>query len=321
MTKKLSSPDHRWVRHIVRAEDCEQRLDRWLRNLYPGLSQSFLQALLRKRKIRLEHITESSSQATPANSFLTEGSIVAIDAQIHISQLQPLIGQKLILNDTPLTAHGKTRLQQLQQRIVYKDAQFLVLNKPHGLAVQDGSNVVESLAQYLPWIAKYLLSGLPGGQNLEPQQLRTVHRLDKETSGLLVLARSRLAATKFSELLRRGAVHKTYAALVASNSFKRLKQLEGRKINVPIRGKSAHTVVEQVWKERESPNRTWLQLRPYTGRKHQLRIHCAQVLRAPILGDTKYGTISADRMYLHAKRMRFPHPFASGQIIDVSCKI
>ncbi|TDH68564.1 hypothetical protein CCR75_005667 [Bremia lactucae] len=162
MTKKLSSSDHRWVRHIVRAEDCEQRLDRWLRNLYPGLTQSFLQALLRKRKIRLEHTTESSSQATPANSFLTEGSIVAIDAQIHISQLQPLIGQKLKLNNTPFTARGKTRLQQLQQRIVYKDAQFLVLNKPHGLAMQDGSNVAELLAQYLPWIAKYLLSGLHG---------------------------------------------------------------------------------------------------------------------------------------------------------------
>ncbi|KAG7383083.1 hypothetical protein PHYPSEUDO_004067 [Phytophthora pseudosyringae] len=323
----------RWMRHVVRAPDRELRLDRWLRRQFPALPQSFVQTQLRKRKIRLQPDPASSLQAARANALLLEGSVVAVDAHLFRSKLQPLVVQQLELeasrSQPPLaTSEDRKRLQQLMRRVVYRDAHFAVLDKPRGLAVQDGSALTESLARYLPSIAE----ALGGGGQLqaadEQQELRLVHRLDKETSGLLVLARSRLAAAKFSQLLRSGAVQKTYAALVTpgssgADSYARLKRLEGREIKLPVDGKSACTLLERVVgrRDRTQPTGTWLQLRPRTGRKHQLRVHCARELRAPIVGDAKYGGPPADRLYLHATRIRFPDPFAPGRFIDVSCEV
>ncbi|KUF86641.1 Ribosomal large subunit pseudouridine synthase C [Phytophthora nicotianae] len=304
----------RWMRHVVRVQDQELRLDRWLRRQFPTLPQSFLQTQLRKRKIRLQSATTSSLQAARANSLLLQGSVVAIDAHLFRSKLQPLIAQQ------------DKRLQQLKRCIAHQDAQFVVLNKPHGLAVQDGSGLNDSLARYLPGIAESLRNDHNIEQE-EEQQLRLVHRLDKETSGVLVLARSRLAAAKFSELLRNGAVHKTYNALVASTStpnasYSSLENFEGREIKLPVNGKPAQTLVERVFKQNHHTQPgTWLQLRPHTGRKHQLRVHRAQELGMPIVGDAKYGGRPADRLYLHAKRIRFPDPFTPERFIDVSCEL
>ncbi|CEG50167.1 pseudouridine synthase [Plasmopara halstedii] len=311
--------EQRWVRHIVRAQDQELRLDRWLRLQFPNLPQSFLQNQLRKRKIQLQPFT-STFQRTRANTFLVEGYVIAIDAHLFHSKFQPSIGhhynQKM--PQKKLNLH-KTRLQQLKQSVVYQDTQFIMLDKPHGLAVHDGSALTESLTHYLPYIAESL------SDYKEQQHLKLVHRLDKETSGLLVLARSRLAAAKFSELLRCGRVLKTYEALVAQKSTTRasLIEFEGQNLDAPINGKSASTLVERVFQQIKptQPIGTWLQLRPLTGRKHQLRVHCAQELCAPIVGDLKYGGLPANRLYLHAKRIRFPDPFTIGRIVDVSCEM
>ncbi|KAF4321483.1 hypothetical protein BBO99_00006449 [Phytophthora kernoviae] len=289
----------RWMRHIVRAQDQELRLDRWLRLQFPSLPQSFLQTQLRKRKIRLQPPLSTISdiplkpQATQAKSLLFQGSVIAIDAHLFHSKLQP---------NTPL---------------IRQETKIL---PPHGLAVQEGSALTDSLARYLPSIAGEL------GKQQEQEPMKLVHRLDKETSGLLVLARSRLAAAKFSELLRCGAVLKTYEALVSPTpstqaSYATLKRFEGKEITLPIDSKPACTLVERVLKqnERSDPAGIWLQLKPCTGRKHQIRVHCAEELRSPIVGDTKYGGSAADRLYLHAKRIQFPDPFKTGQMINVSC--
>lgn len=142
------------MRHVVRAQDRELRLDRWLRREFPSLPQSFLQTQLRKRKIRLQpppSDAPSSLQAARGNSLLLEGSVVAIDAYLFRSKLQPIALQKeqqiTRRKQVLTTAEDKKRLQHLMQRIVYQDAQFVVLNKPHGLAVQvlihvDGKNFV-----------------------------------------------------------------------------------------------------------------------------------------------------------------------------------
>lgn len=251
---------------------------------------------------------------------------MAIDAHLFHSKLQSLVNyqckQEVTKKKEKETNLHKTRLQQLKQSVLYHDAHFVILDKPHGLAVQDGSALTESLTHYFPYIAKCL-------SNCEEQpQLKLVHRLDKETSGVMVLARSRLAAAKFSELLRYGKVHKTYEALVAPKltagaSFASLIEFEGQKLNSIVHGTPACTLVERVGYETKQtpPIGTWLQLRPYTGRKHQLRVQCAQELRAPIVGDIKYGGLPADRLYLHAKRIRFPDPFTLGRYLDVSCEI
>ncbi|POM65047.1 Hypothetical protein PHPALM_19321, partial [Phytophthora palmivora] len=131
----------RWMMHVVRAQDQELRLDRWLRLQFPSLPQSFIQTQLRKRKIRLQSVNASSLQTTGANSLLLEGSVVAIDAHLFQSKLQPLITQQL--EQKKMTQKQSLmmdkKLQQLKQCVVYQDEQFVVLNKPQGLAVQDGS--------------------------------------------------------------------------------------------------------------------------------------------------------------------------------------
>ena len=203
--------------------------------------------------------------------------------------------------------------------------------------LQSGSTLTESLDRYLPFLAKFMGSGSckqakNNDDDDQQETLRLVHRLDKETSGVLVLARSRLAAAKFSALLRSGAVHKTYEALVARRSSKggngsSWKQWEGQEVHDPVDGKAACTLVERVLQRNDnrhiehSGRTAWLQLRPRTGRKHQLRVHCAQALDAPIVGDTKHGGRRADRLYLHAARIRFPDPFTEGSFIDVKCEM
>ncbi|KAI9915469.1 hypothetical protein PsorP6_006811 [Peronosclerospora sorghi] len=212
------------------------------------------------------------------------------------------------------TPKEKRIVRQLRQRIVYEDEHFVVLNKPEGLTVQ-------SLDLYLPSLAESL-----DGHD-EHKALRLVHRLDKETSGVLVLARSRLAAAKFSILLQRGVVHKSYEALVATtaslpmHTYRRLKELEGRELKLTVDTKAACTVVERVRLQNDGtePMGTWPQLRPLTGRKHQLRVHCAHVLNDPILGDTNYGGARATRLYLHAARIRLPDPFTVGKVTRISC--
>ncbi|CAI5727203.1 unnamed protein product [Peronospora destructor] len=323
----------RWMRHVVHAKDRELRLDRWLRSQFPLLSQSFLQTQLRKRKIRLQSpsFNVSSSQTTRANSLLFEDSVVSIDVHLFRSKMQsiaPKTQQVTRQEETLGTRKDKTRAKHLRQCLLYQDKQFVILNKPHGLAVQDGSGLTESLDRYLPSIAASLTGRHYQSQQDKDLTLRLVHRLDMDTSGILVLARSRLAAAKFSKLLQNGDVHKTYQALVAAssfadNSYTSLKKFEGREIKLPVDGKLACTLVRRVLRQnhRTEPIGTWLQLRPRTGRKHQLRVHCAQVLRTPIVGDAKYGGRPADRLYLHASRIRFPDPFTTGRFIDVSCEM
>ncbi|RLN93109.1 hypothetical protein BBJ28_00011490 [Nothophytophthora sp. Chile5] len=344
------------MRHLVRAQDHELRLDRWLRLQFPSLPQSFLQSQLRKRKIRLQSPATAASslqsaasavtsigdsdqpplRSARANSILLEGSVVVIDAHLFHSKLLPQQEETAFRPSKEskstrlaVTDGAKARVQELLDRVVYEDSHFLVLNKPHGLAVQEGSALTDSLARYLPSIAAALADSEQQHAQ-EPEPLKLVHRLDKETSGLLVLARSRLAAAKFSSLLRRGAVQKTYQALVSPSStgnggYSALKaEFEGQELRLPVDGKPAITFVERVARStnRDEPNGTWLQLKPSTGRKHQLRLHCAVELKAPIVGDTKYGGPAADRLYLHATRIQFPDPFASTEsprLIDIDC--
>ncbi|KAI9914357.1 hypothetical protein PsorP6_008489 [Peronosclerospora sorghi] len=228
----------------------------------------FLQTHLRKRKIRLQPPSTTMFQETRANALLFEGTVVSIDAYVFHTKLQSIAlvqKQQTRKNETMRTPKEKRIVKQLRQRVVYEDEHFVVLNKPEELAVQ-------------------LLPSHLGGHDKQ-KALRLVHRLDKETSGVLVLARSRLAAAKFSTLLQRGAVYKSYEAIIATtasspmHTYRRLKELEGRELKLPVDTKTTCTVVERVRLQTDGtePMGTWLQLRPLTGRKHQLRVHCAHV--------------------------------------------
>ncbi|KAI9908541.1 hypothetical protein PsorP6_016243 [Peronosclerospora sorghi] len=172
-------------------------------SVYPA---EFLQTQLRKRKIRLQPPSTTTFQVTRTNALLFEGSVVCIDAYVFHTKLQSIAlvqKQQTWKNETMRRPKEKSIVNQLRQRIVYENEYFVVLNKPEGLAVQGGSVVTESLDRYLPALAESL-----DGHG-EHKALRLVHRLDKETSGVLVLAHSRLVSAKFSTLLQRGVVHKS----------------------------------------------------------------------------------------------------------------
>ncbi|KAI9910983.1 hypothetical protein PsorP6_010992 [Peronosclerospora sorghi] len=206
----------------------------------------FLQTQLRKRKIRLQPPSTTTFQVTRVNALLFEVSAVGIDAYVSHTKLQSIAlvqNQQTRNNETIRTPKEKRIVKQLRQRIVYEDEHFVLLNKPEGLAVKGGSMVTESLDRYLPALAESL-----DGHD-EHKALRLVRRLDKETPGVLVLARSRLAAAKFSTLLQRGVVHKSYEARVETtasspmHTYRRLNELEGRELKLPVDTKAACTVV------------------------------------------------------------------------------
>jgi 23S rRNA pseudouridine955/2504/2580 synthase len=190
----------------------------------------------------------------------------------------------------------------------------LVLDKPHGLPVQGGPGIARSVDS--------LLDGLRFGAEERP---RLVHRLDRDTSGLLVLARGAAAASRLAAAFRGRDVEKVYWALVVGRPEApegridlALAKLGGprgertRAVDDPGEGARAITDFRtlDVAKRRVS----WLELRPLTGRTHQLRVHCAEALGCPVLGDGKYGgrkrTWKGCRTSstLHARALRLPHP-------------
>jgi 23S rRNA pseudouridine1911/1915/1917 synthase len=199
--------------------------------------------------------------------------------------------------------------------IAYRDEHLLVVDKPAGLVVHPGAGHASGT------LVDALRDELAGG---EPERPGIVHRLDKDTSGLLVVARSEEAHRRLSLLVRRRALERTYFALVAGRPRSRTGRIEapiGRDRDEPTRvsldtaGPRAavtHFEVERLW-----PDRALLSVRLETGRMHQIRVHLAAV-ELPIVGDAVYGVPepALGRQFLHAARLAFPHPF-SGEPVDV----
>ena len=220
--------------------------------------------------------------------------------------------------------------EEIQGRILYRDALMLVINKPAGIAVhQSHPNAVNRdvyIEQYFP----ALQFGLP-----KPPML--AHRLDKDTSGCLVLGRHRKALDDLSRLFREGLMEKTYWAVVAGRPvpvegridlpLKRIGGLRGERTMPADRSdpEAARAVTDFRTLDHAAQKLAWLELQPVTGRTHQLRVHCVAI-RAPILGDTKYhepdqnNAFSAQveglstKLHLHARALRLPHP-AGGYLV------
>ena len=279
----------------VSAADDDCRLDRWFKRHYPALKQGMLQKLLRGKNIRVNGQRASSDQ------HVFEGD------EIRIPPLS--IPEK---TDRPAALSDK-EVAFIQSCVIYRDDDIIVLNKPAGLAVQGGSKVARHV------------DGLLGGLQYGKERPKLVHRLDKETSGVLVLARTNKAAQILTKAFQTHEARKVYWAVVIGCPEK-----EQGKIDAPLLKKSGKNGSESVQVDREdgqkaislyhvadslSHKAAWLELMPLTGRTHQLRVHCAY-LGTPILGDEKYGGVCenfrtqgiSSRMHLHARAIRVPHP-------------
>jgi 23S rRNA pseudouridine955/2504/2580 synthase len=281
----------------VSGEDGSVRLDRWFKRHYPALGHGHLEKLLRTGRIRVDgKRARSSDRVVPGQTIrLPPLEQMAAPAQQAVRQASP--GDEAMLRDA----------------VLHRDGAVIVLNKPPGLAVQGGSGTERHVDG--------LLDALRFGSEVRP---RLVHRLDKETSGVLVVARTVAAAAFLTRAFREKTTRKIYWAIVVGLPKLRQGRIDLALVKLPGRegervradaedGKRAITyyhVVDSVGREA-----SWLALLPITGRTHQLRAHCAAI-GTPILGDAKYGAAAAKlagvpdakRVHLHARALSIPHP-------------
>ncbi len=286
----------------VGEDEAGLRLDRWFKRHYPGLSHVRLQKLLRGGQVRLD------GKRVKANSRISPEQSIRV----------PPLGDLAAPVRRPGAVAAVTG-DILKDRILHMDEQVIVLDKPPGLAVQGGTGISRSVDG--------MLDTLKFGSAERP---RLVHRLDKDTSGVLVLARSAGVAAKLTRSFRSRETHKIYWAVVvgvpeldAGRIDMALAKLPGRKGErmVPDRaaGKKATTMFRVI--DRAGWQAAWVQLQPITGRTHQLRVHMAET-GTPIHGDGKYGGAGAfipgrglsRKLHLHARAIRIPHPDESGAL-------
>ncbi|MEP2978611.1 MAG: RluA family pseudouridine synthase [Lentilitoribacter sp.] len=290
------------------------RLDRWFKDHYPGLGFGKLQKLIRSGQVRVD------------------GGRVKSDTRIQPGQtirVPPLDvdhkGAKPITEKT-MRNHGDADL--LAQMLIHEDPKVFVFNKPSGLAVQGGSG-----------LNRHVDMLLESWRNKKGEKPRLVHRLDRDTSGVLVVARTRGAAQALTASFRTRDAKKKYWALVQGAPYKRegristwlIKDqlLDGDRMRVCEHGEKGADHAISYYRTVETAGRdlTWLEMEPHTGRTHQLRVH-AQYLECPIIGDPKYLTSDhhwqfpngiQKRLHLHARSISIPHP--SGGMLEVTAPL
>jgi 23S rRNA pseudouridine955/2504/2580 synthase len=291
------------VEPVVVAEDeAGMRLDRWFRRRYPHVAHAQLEKMLRTGQVRIDGRRAKAGERLEA---------------LQSIRVPPLVRAPVTLARRPPVAPPTAKeVEELEARVLYRDDHLLVIDKPHGLAVQGGSKTLRHL------------DGMLDALRFGGERPRLVHRLDKDTSGVLALARTAQAATTLAASFASGEVDKLYWAIVVGVPASATGRIEqplskrfgaiGERMTADEAGRPAITDYRVV--ERAGRRAAWLALRPLTGRTHQLRAHCA-LIGTPILGDGKYGGAAAffardgigERLHLHARTIRLPHP-AGGDV-------
>ncbi len=294
------------VKHIiVQKDDSGMRLDRWFRQHYPHLAYVRLEKLLRKGLVRVD------GGRCKANIRLVAGQSVRVPPEAQGEVPRPR-----------RTANPAAELiEQIKAAILYKDDDILALNKPSGLAVQGGSKTHMHLDAVLPYL-----------QFEQTQPPRLVHRLDRDTSGVLLLARTRQAASYLTRIFARREVEKIYWGLVYGVP----RPARGH-IDLPLRKQAAQSNRERVLPAekndtdaqsaftdyaviaRAAQKFAWVAFRPQTGRTHQIRAHATAIGHA-LVGDQKYhmgeqqGGILPEGLHLHAFGLTLQHPHGQKQL-------
>ena len=271
----------------VGEESDAQRIDNFLVRHLKGVPKSHVYRILRSGEVRV-----NSGRIKP--------------------EYRLQVGDKIRVPPVRVSERKPAALRPLNLPVIYEDASLIVIDKPSGIAVHGGSGVsfgvIESLRAERPQ-AKFL---------------ELAHRLDRDTSGLLMLAKKRSALVELHRMLRDGEVDKTYLAVVKGSwdrketelreSLHKYVNAQGeRRVSVQEDGKAAITKVKPV---KRAAQASLLELRLMTGRTHQIRVHLAHAGH-PVLGDDKYGDFPLNRalakegvkrLFLHASRLSLLHP-------------
>jgi 23S rRNA pseudouridine955/2504/2580 synthase len=290
------------------------RLDRWFRIHFPLVGYSYLQKLLRSGQIRVD------SRRAQANDRLEAGARIRVPKVVR----EPADTKPSLI---PPPGLSKADRQLVERMILYEDDHVLVVDKPFGLAVQGGTGTRRHLDG--------LLAGMTDRFGDRP---RLVHRLDRDTTGVLLIAKHRSAAAKLGRIFQTRSAAKTYWALVkgvpkpaqgkVAAPLVKAAGPDGDRVRRALPGEqelAMHATTHYAVIDRVGTKVAWVSLKPVTGRQHQLRAHMA-LIGHPIVGDNKYGGDKdlaggiEPKLHLHARRLVLPHPFG-GQTIDVTAPL
>ncbi|HEY3730917.1 MAG TPA: RluA family pseudouridine synthase [Steroidobacteraceae bacterium] len=287
------------VRHVeVGTDEQGQRLDKVLGRLLPGVPRSHLYRVIRRGEVRV-----NGRRASPDQRLLSGDSV-------RVPPVRPA---------APEASRSPPRglIEALEGAVIHEDERLLVLDKPGGVAVHGGSGLSFGLIEAL--------------RASRPQQtLELAHRLDRDTSGVLLVAKRGSALRSLHALLREGAVQKSYLALLVGHWRSDRRRVSAalrtdlrvggeRTVKVDASGKSALTEFRLI--ERYGKRASLVEVILHTGRTHQIRVHAAHCGH-PVAGDAKYGdsganqalrTLGLNRMFLHAHRLAFTWPESGGE--------
>lgn len=301
----------------VGPDDGDQRLDRWLKRQFPHLQQGRIEKMCRKGELRVD------GGRVKAATRLEPGQEVRVP---------PLPEPEDAPKAPPKPKVSDADAKMIRDAVIWKDDHIIALNKPPGLPVQGGSK----LTRHVDGLAEALTFGLD-------EKPRLVHRLDKDTSGVLLLARTRAVAQGLTTAIRHKQTRKIYWAVVAgvptpylgeiryglvkaaghgkSGEGEKMVCVHPREVDSTPGAKRAHSLYATLY--RVAGRASWVALEPITGRTHQLRAHMAEIGH-PIIGDGKYGGsgqenlgdgwgaqlggVISKKLHLHARSMTFLHP-------------
>lgn len=301
MSSQQSSPSTK-VRFVEITEDNEgQRIDNYLITALKGAPKSLVYRILRKGEVRV-----NKKRVKPEYRLSINDLVRIPPVRLADKKELPKVSTSLI--------------DKLESAILYEDDDLIVVNKPSGLAVHGGSGIslglIESFRQMRPQL----------------KFLELVHRLDRDTSGCILIAKKRSALKLMHESLKKSTITKIYHALVIGSWSDRKRRIDAplrknelksgeRIVKVAADGKASLTEYKVL--QRFGREATLVEARPITGRTHQIRVHC-QFAGHPIVGDEKYNTdesnntmkeLGFNRLFLHAAELRFPLPSGGRKVV------
>lgn len=281
----------------VKPDDDDVRIDRWFKRHFPALSFGQLQKIMRKGEVRLD------GKRVKGKERVSAGQIVRVPPLATNAETAHPKSTRLRLSDKDVA--------EMKSHVIYRDEAVIAINKPAGLPTQGGTGQTRHVDG--------LLDALRFGSEHRP---KLVHRLDKDTSGALLLGRTPKAAAALARAFQTRETDKRYWALVAGTPKNRDGRISVRMDKINMKGNERMVVAadgkpsltDYSLIESAGQMASWLALKPHTGRTHQLRLHCAE-MGHPIVGDGKYGGQAAfltgaisRKLHLHSRFIAFPHP-------------